>query len=543
MSREVLENFRFLLLEVIKQAEDTYRVCRKPSRQAVERIVARDDYIDELKGLILAKCFNRLSDPAEKENVDSGLLRAIDVITGNLEHIADYCVNIVGQLSYLEELSTLQEFDYESMFTEALGSLRLVEEALLKGDISLALRICRSEAETDRLYDRCFRLIMEELKKGQRAGDLVTVLFIFRYLERMGDSLLNIGESLIGRSVGEEIKIRHFQAIEEALSEVEGEDGARDFRFRRLAETRSGCKVGMVLRSGGGGSRGIIFKDGRKEKVLREKESFEEWDRIIPGLTPKVIGFHDEGDTASLLVEHLPGSTFQEILLSERMAMVEECLGLILETLQTIWEKTLIPRPVCADFAGQMAARSEEVLKVHPDFRGAALTVCGLREDPLDRLLERVREVEASNPASFQVLIHGDLNSDNVICDRRNNCVYFVDLYRSAYSDYVQDLSVFMVSCLRLPVSDNAFRRRIQKVEASCLDSGLDFAARQKDGGFRRRLALGLARSLFTSTRFELDPRRSRDMLMRAVYLMKEYCRWDERGGRAGEMLGEVLAF
>ena len=64
-------------------------------------------------------------------------------------------------------------------------------------------------------------------------------------------------------------------------------------------------------------------------------------------------------------------------------------------------------------------------------------------------------------------------------------------------------------------------RDRIALVNRDFLDFVLDFAGRKGDDTFQARLALALARSFFTSTRFELSPPFAREMFLRAHYLME----------------------
>src|SRR5690606_11797482 len=144
---------------------------------------ARDDYVDNLKSMIENKCFRLLTN----EELDEGtinLIRAITTATNNLERIADFGVNIVGQLRYIKDYEVLHQFDPAPFFDAIFAALAVVEDALFRRDMSLALRICRAELEVDELYAGVFQQIMEQLRDGHRPEDLVTSLFIYRYLER-----------------------------------------------------------------------------------------------------------------------------------------------------------------------------------------------------------------------------------------------------------------------------------------------------------------------------------------------------------------------
>ena len=88
--------------------------------------------------------------------------------------------------------------------------------------------------------------------------------------------------------------------------------------------------------------------------------------------------------------------------------------------------------------------------------------------------------------------------------------------------DYVQDVSVFMVSNYRLQVLDPRIRRRIAAVISNFYRIAAEFAANNGDKDFELRLAFGLVRSLATSTRFILDRSLARGMFLRARYLLEQ---------------------
>ena len=54
------ENFRFLALEVANQAKATATFLEAPTHSLFDKIVSRDDYIDNLKNIIENKCFSKI---------------------------------------------------------------------------------------------------------------------------------------------------------------------------------------------------------------------------------------------------------------------------------------------------------------------------------------------------------------------------------------------------------------------------------------------------------------------------------------------------
>ena len=223
-----------------------------------------------------------------------------------------------------------------------------------------------------------------------------------------------------------------------------------------------------------------------------------------------------------MLIEHLAGLTFEQILLHEPQALVKQTLNQLGKTVGSIWKETRSDTPVSADFMRQLSRRLDEVYAIHPEFRQGNSTICGYAVPSFDELLLRASDYESAVEAPFSVYIHGDFNVDNIIYDPLEKKINYIDLHRSRYMDYVQDVSVFMVSNYRLQVLDKQLRKRILGVIRDFYRIARVFARKTGDGTFELRLALGLARSFVTSTRFILDKSLARAMFLRARYLIEQ---------------------
>ena len=95
------ENLRFLILEVRKQVEKTRKFLARPSRKLLESVRAKDDYIDNLKSIIQRKCFKHAVRDSKLQQAEIDLLKAVEIIAVNLERIADFSENIIGQAGYV----------------------------------------------------------------------------------------------------------------------------------------------------------------------------------------------------------------------------------------------------------------------------------------------------------------------------------------------------------------------------------------------------------------------------------------------------------
>ena len=85
-----------------------------------------------------------------------------------------------------------------------------------------------------------------------------------------------------------------------------------------IAETRSGSGISGISATGQEDTGYVaIYKDGKKRKLREERRGLASWQEIYPGLAPRILSYHKRGQSASLLIEHLAGLTFEQILLHE----------------------------------------------------------------------------------------------------------------------------------------------------------------------------------------------------------------------------------
>jgi hypothetical protein len=374
----------------------------------------------------------------------------------------------------------------------------------------------------------------------------VTLLFIAHYMERMGDALLNIGESVLSAHLGERIKIGQLRALEDSLELTELSSHLGHLSLKAMGETKSGARVNSLSSrdpsTAGEPPRSLIFKEGKTKKLVEERDSIARWEQLMPGLAPQIYSFHEGGEDGAILFEYLPGGTFESVLLEKPWKDVTRALDSIQRKLLEVWECTKQLEPVAPRFLHQLSSRFDDVLAVHPEFRHGDVRIGGKQVASFLSLVERLGPYDSGLQAPFSVFIHGDFNVDNVIYDPSDDSVRFIDLHRSRMMDYVQDVSVFLVSHFRLQYLETPVRRRINSTILRFHDFARAHAASIGDRTFDQRLALGVARSLATSTRFVLDRELARSMFLRARYVLE---RFEElhQAGRANDyqLTREVL--
>ncbi|MCB1692318.1 MAG: phosphotransferase [Pseudomonadales bacterium] len=506
-------DLQFLIVEVKKQARATLSQTDRPSASKVNKIKEREDYIDNLKNTLENKSYyqiHRLEDADRQMNY----FKALITIASNLERVSDIFENISDQMEYVSDVEYLKEFALRRYYQVIYRALDMIYPALTQHDLEMAQAICDCEQTIDDLYDESFLAVRRNLRQRRKVDDTLTLLFIVRYLERIGDAFLNIGEAILNIHLGEKMGIRQFRNLRKAL-EMQGIDiSKRDVEFRSIMNTRSGSRVAKILsETEADGRKAVFYKEGIKEKIDEEAEGLRLWGRVSAVKVPRVLWHDSRRKHATLLLEYIEGNDLLEILINQR-PRVAASLELLATSLRQVWEETRRNKSVKSNHISQLVSRTDDIVSVHSQL----FTL----EADMDAMLKEARKLESGLKSPFSVLIHGDFNVDNIIYKPDEEQVYFVDVHRSGYGDYVQDISVFLVSNFRIPIFSPDIRQRLNEANLRIFECAREYAEANKDATFEARLALGLFRSLITSTRFLFDEGFSTDMFMRGTRVLKD---------------------
>ncbi|MCP3963872.1 MAG: phosphotransferase [bacterium] len=530
--RGIRDNLRFLVAEVESQVKNLGIYLKTGSPTVALRVLDRSGYAHNLKMRIHDSCISRLA--RGKEDAAGTLtLRALELIATDLDRITELCRECVRHMMSVERRKHLKPKAYRRLLNRIGQGIGMVESVVMESNTRLALELGRIEHELDKDYRKLLEAHTAALKRKKSTEDLISGLFIAHAIEQMGTALRRVSESIISANLGQPVHMERYQSIQASVARLESPEALDDLRVESIAETRSGSTISGISRPDGAGRgkrrrRGeseeyvAVYKDGPKRKLKEERAGVESWHEIYPGLAPRILSYHKRGQSAALLIEHLAGHTFERILLHEPPELLAKALERLSETLRSVWRETRTKKAVNARFMRQTAKRMAAVYAIHGELERGDSRVCGAKMAGFDTLLDRAERVEERLRAPFSVYIHGDFNVDNIIYDPLEKRIHFIDLHRSRYMDYVQDVSVFMVSNYRLQILDAPLRRRIMRLAREFYDFARKYAREEGDATFELRLALGLARSFTTSTRFILDKSLAQRMFLRARYLIEQ---------------------
>ena len=177
--------------------------------EQAEKIMESDDDIDLLREYIRDRSIELMASkhPMTK---DLKYICVLSDISTELERIGDYAVNIckeivaIGENEYIKEL-----IDIPRMSEMCSKMLEALNEAFLNEDDELAYQIALTDKELDKLYSKIredsLKVMYRDPESNISQG--VRLLFIGRYLERIGDHITNICEKIIYAKKGTMVEI------------------------------------------------------------------------------------------------------------------------------------------------------------------------------------------------------------------------------------------------------------------------------------------------------------------------------------------------
>jgi phosphate uptake regulator len=499
----------------------------RDSRQA-EKVIERDDQVDNLLGYIEDRCFERIAAAgADGDRARTRRVRGVLRVATNLEKLGDYATSIAEQTVHVARLRPgPPPFPLDDAARAALDALDEVVAAFAEASTEKAKHACGCERE----LDRCYREALAEAFRRLAAPDgdppfVITHLFVAKFLERIGDSILNIGESTLFILTGERLKLHQYLHLEEALAAVSPAPAAGAPAAVDLHSIWGGISGARLERFSTGAGPPLVWKEGTARKIGEEVRQLAEWDRVSPGLVPHLEATVVGEGRESFVGQFLEGRLLRDIYLTARWDDKVRATRRLLETLRDIWLRTVRAEPPPVDYVRQIADRLPELHAMHPDLaplRGAETRVFGIVHQSFAALLGAAAELEPGLAPPVTVRLHGDFNTNNVIYDAARDSIHFIDVHRSGPGDYLQDIGVFLVGNLRHPVQDAALRAELGELNGLVAAFAAEFARQVGDHAFEARLTLSQARSFVTSARLIGDPAFARDLYLRGIHLLEQ---------------------
>ena len=172
--------------------------------ELAQKVIAADDVIDDLEQDIEEKCLEVI---ATQQPMARDLRRVATLfkMINDLERMGDYATSIAKiTLRIASEPLIKPLVDIPRM---AILSQKMVKQSLdayVREDVDLALAVGADDDEVDKLFGQIFRELLTIMMENPRTITQAThLLFVGRWLERIGDHATNIAEEVIFLVTGE----------------------------------------------------------------------------------------------------------------------------------------------------------------------------------------------------------------------------------------------------------------------------------------------------------------------------------------------------
>jgi len=170
--------------------------------ELADRIIKEDERVNEHDISIEEKCIV-LQAEHQPVAVDLRFIHSISIIIKHLERIGDLAVNIgkiVKRLSSEEEKNNIDK-EVMDLLVE-MGSLVKPElsralEAFKNRDAKLAAKLGKSDDAVDEIQKMIFKKLFTTNKGEEDIKFVTNIALASRYLERIGDQSVNIGDRVL----------------------------------------------------------------------------------------------------------------------------------------------------------------------------------------------------------------------------------------------------------------------------------------------------------------------------------------------------------
>ncbi len=193
---DLQDKLKEMVEATVKALNKAYTALEKQDLELALSVIEEDVYIDDLENEVNQMAVWVI---AKQQPVARDLRRIIAVIqmSSSIERIADFAVNTSKSAIKIGRTdSLLQKTSILSMKEKAIEMLEMSIQAFVDSNISLAKQVSELDDIVDEKNRENYDLLKTMLKENPELTDqIVELLFINRFVERVADHITNMAES------------------------------------------------------------------------------------------------------------------------------------------------------------------------------------------------------------------------------------------------------------------------------------------------------------------------------------------------------------
>lgn len=178
------------------QLDAAIQAVLRRDAESAEKVVKGDAQIDELEQEVGAMVV-RLLALRQPMAIDLRYIVSALKIAADLERFGDHAKSIAKRAIAISQVPRIPAPGLDRMARMVQTMIKDVLDAYLDNDTNKAIKVWRSDAEVDELYNSLFRELLTYMMEDPRNITGCThLLFIAKNVERMGDHATNIAETV-----------------------------------------------------------------------------------------------------------------------------------------------------------------------------------------------------------------------------------------------------------------------------------------------------------------------------------------------------------
>lgn len=193
--KKLHEDVKEMGMTVETTYDDLFDAVNLKDNDTINRILHNDRLINTMQRNIEASCLTLITKQQPIARDLRTVTASLKVVT-DIERIGDHCSDIAELVLRLQGRE-LSEFSAHlpKMIEETKRLEHAAVDAFVNRDCEAAKQVIRDDDIVDDLFNKVKMDLVEHIKAGStNADECVDVLMIAKYLEKIGDHAVNIGE-------------------------------------------------------------------------------------------------------------------------------------------------------------------------------------------------------------------------------------------------------------------------------------------------------------------------------------------------------------
>jgi phosphate transport system protein len=199
---EITEDVLIMGSLVLDAVHNSTEALLKMDPGLAEKVIIGDEKVNEYDISIEEKCIV-LQAEHQPVAVDLRFIHSISILIKNLERIGDLAVNIAKVVKRLSSEKERKYIDKDildlliEMGNLVKPELKRALEAFKNRDKKLAAKLGKSDDAVDEIQKMIFKRLFTSHKGEEDIKFVTNIALVSRYLERIGDQSVNIGDRVL----------------------------------------------------------------------------------------------------------------------------------------------------------------------------------------------------------------------------------------------------------------------------------------------------------------------------------------------------------